>query len=92
MLSIGPMPHSRLFPKCGAAAGVLDDATDGALWDEWDEVDAFSDDARDGDGDGDGGTERDGGVAFPWGRARFRGAAPGCVLPGTPNKLLFHRE
>jgi hypothetical protein len=32
----------------GAAAGVLDDATDGALWDEWDEVDAFSDDARDG--------------------------------------------
>ena len=76
----------------GAAAGVLDDATDGALWDEWDEVDAFSDDARDGDGDGDGETERGGGVAFPWGRARFRGAAPGRVLPGTPNKLLFHRE
>ena len=74
----------------GAAAGVLDAATEGALWDEWDEVDAFSDDA--GDGDGDGGTERDGGVAFPWGRARFRGAAPGRVLPGTPNKLLFHRE
>jgi subtilisin family serine protease len=72
----------------GAAAGVLDDATDGALWDEWDEVDAFSDDARDGDGE----TERGGGVAFPWGRARFRGSAPGRVLPGTPNKLLFHRE
>jgi hypothetical protein len=51
-------------------------------------VDAFSDDARDGDGE----TERGGGVAFPWGRARFRGSAPGRVLPGTPNKLLFHRE
>jgi subtilisin family serine protease len=84
----GAILASETFDGRGAAAGVLDDATDGALWDEWDEVDAFSDDARDGDGE----TERGGGVAFPWGRARFRGSAPGRVLPGTPNKLLFHRE
>ena len=88
----GAILASETFDGRGAAAGILDDATDGALWDEWDEVDAFSDDARDGYGDGDGETERGGGVAFPWGRARFRGSAPGRVLPGTPNKLLFHRE
>jgi hypothetical protein len=46
--------------------------------------------------DDTGGTgERNGGVTFPvtWG-ARFRSlrAPPGRVLPGTPNKLLFHRE
>ena len=53
----------------------------------WDEVDAFSDDTGEG--------ERNGDVTFPvtWG-ARFRSlrAPPGRVLPGTPNKLLFHRE
>ena len=71
----------------GASAGLLDAATAGVLWDEWDEVDAFSDDTGEG--------ERNGGVTFPvtWG-ARFRSlrAPPGRVLPGTPNKLLFHRE
>jgi subtilisin family serine protease len=71
----------------GAAAGLLDAATAGVLWDAWDEVDAFSDDTGEG--------ERNGDVTFPvtWG-ARFRSlrAPPGRVLPGTPNKLLFHRE
>ncbi len=71
----------------GAAASLLDAATAGVLWDAWDEVDAFSDDTGEG--------ERNGGVTFPvtWG-ARFRSlrAPPGRVLPGTPNKLLFHRE
>jgi subtilisin family serine protease len=75
-----------------AAADLLDAATAGALWDEWDafdKVDTFEVDDTGGTG------ERNGGVTFPvtWG-ARFRSlrAPPGRVLPGTPNKLLFHRE
>ena len=80
-----------------AAAGVLAAATRGALWDERDEVDAFADDHGDDgvfefEGGGWGARDRNGGVTFPWGRVNARAPPGGFVLPGTPNRLLFHRE